>query len=111
MTDTGTIAKIHHFATFKKGWHYTEGEVFEQSVLDKAVDLAEYATGLEFETDAFPGTGGGVMITLYWDDFDCDFSIHIDGTWTFCRQNKDCEVYQEGLSFQDAKDKIKGLMK
>ncbi len=103
-----TERKIRRFGEFEKGWHYGEGVSFEQSVLDNAIAMNQEAIRLGFyETDAFPGLSGEVMVTVYSSDHDLDFIFERDDSVTFCHEEGDKEIcHEQGLSFQDAKVRI-----
>ena len=100
-----TEKKIRRFGEFENGWHYGEGVSFEQSVLDNAIALNREAIRLAFyETDAFPGTDGEVMLVVYSGDYDLEFVFERDGSVTFCHERGDEEIcYRERLSLQDAR--------
>ena len=103
-----TERKIRGFRELERGWHYGEGVPIEQSTLDNAIVLHQEAVRLGFlETDAFPGLNGEVMFTIYLDDHYLEFILEPNGNVTFYREKSDEEIsYQEGLSFQNAKEKI-----
>ncbi len=103
-----TVKKIHDFKKLGKGWSYGEGEPFKGSILNDAISLIREAFNLAFyTTDAFPGLNGEVMCTIYHEDNYLEFTLEPDGNVTFAREKSDDEIcYQEGLSLQDAKEKI-----
>ncbi|MCP4683059.1 MAG: hypothetical protein GY864_12055 [Desulfobacterales bacterium] len=108
-----TKKKIQSFKELKSGWHYGEAVPLEQSILDKAISLNREAIRLAFfETDAFPGLNGEVMFTIYYEGHYLEFTFEPDGSVTFYHEEADKEIsYQQGLSFQDAKTKIKEFRK
>jgi hypothetical protein len=58
--------KLTLFAVFKRGWNYAEGEVFTEEVLLRARWLiAEIERRTHFDTDAFPGLSGQIVIVVY----------------------------------------------
>jgi hypothetical protein len=101
--------KIQGFKGLKRGWHYGEGVSFEQSILDNAIALNRETISLGFlETDVFPGLNGEVVFTIYLDDHYLEFTLEPNGSITFCHEKGDKEIsYQEGLSFQIAKERIR----
>lgn len=103
-----TERKILGFRELGDGWHYGEGVLPKNSVLDDAISLNQEAVRLAFfETDVFPGINGEVMLTVYYCNHYLEFTIEPDGSVTFYREKDNEEVcYQEGLSFQEAKAKI-----
>ena len=61
-----TERKIRNFSRRVLGWHFGDGVAFSQNVLEGALELhrAALAQGL-FETDAFPGIRGQIVVTIY----------------------------------------------
>jgi hypothetical protein len=114
IQDYITVKKIRDFKKLEKGWHYGEGELFKDSMLDNAIALIREAFNLAFyTTDAFPGLNGEVLCTIYHGEHYLEFILEPDGSVTFSREKKGHEssgeeeiCYQEGLSLQDAKEKI-----
>src|SRR5688572_19040410 len=104
-----TEKKIQSFKKLENGWHYGEGGPLEQAVIDNAILLNKEAIRLGFyETDAFPGVNGEIMFTIYFGNQYLEFIIEPVGNVTFSYEEEDEEVdYQEGLSFSDARMKIK----
>ncbi|MGE5446246.1 MAG: hypothetical protein ACM3SR_16895 [Ignavibacteriales bacterium] len=59
------------------------------------------------ETDAFPGTNGEIMLTVYYHNYYLEFTIEPSRHITFYREMDRVEIsYQEGLSIENAKTKI-----
>lgn len=108
-----TEKKINSFKQLKKGWHYGEGVSFKSTVLKQAIELNSYARSLGFlKTDAFPGINGEIMVTIYHLEHYLEFTIEDTETITFCREKNDIETsYQEGLKFEQVKEKIKNFGK
>ena len=105
---TATTDKIRSFKQLKKGWSYGEGVPFKDSMLNDAISLIREANVAGFyRTNAFPGLNGEVMCTIYHKEHYLEFSIEIDGSVVFCREDGDDEVcYQEKLSLNDAKQNL-----
>jgi hypothetical protein len=94
-----TEKKINSFKSFPVGWHYGSGIAPVAKVLDLAIHLNKHAGLLGFEaTDAFPGIDGEVMLTVYDGDIYLEFSIEVDGSINYIREQGDKEV--------DSKEKI-----
>lgn len=100
--------KIREFSDFEPGWSYGQGIGFDQAVLDAAITLNDEAVEHSFfETDAFPGLHGEVMVTVYHRDHYLEFILEPNGTVTFCREDGDTQVsYREHLSLEEAIDVI-----
>lgn len=80
--------KLVNFRTLQAGWHFRqEGVPFAPEMLDKAAALNAAFVACGFQTDAFPGTDGGIQITLYHDGSFAEFNLEADGTadifWEF----------------------------
>jgi hypothetical protein len=99
-----TVEKIPSFAHLAQGWSFGEGVVFRQSTLSKAIQLAKTAYTLGFyETDAFPGLNGEVMVTVYQGNEYWEFTLQPTETITFVYEKHDKTVtYEEGLPFEFA---------
>jgi hypothetical protein len=104
-----TERKLLQFRSLEEGWHYGEGKAINLVCLDRAFDLYQEATHLAlFETDAFPGLNGEVMLTIYLQDHYLEFTFEPDGKVTFYQEKDKQEVcYLEGLSYDQAKAKLK----
>lgn len=111
MNYQNTITKIRDFRKLGKGWSYGEGELFNDSIINDAISLIQESLNLSFDTTgAFPGLDGEVICTIYHNNHYLEFIIEIDGDITFSYEINDKEIcYQEGLSSQDAKEKIREL--
>jgi hypothetical protein len=103
-----TTKKIQGFAKKEKGWRWGEGVSFEPSILNAAIALNLEAIRFGFfETDAFPGTDGSIMVTVYYGDQYLEFAVERDGQITFYHEQKNEEVScEEGLSLKMARAKI-----
>lgn len=103
-----TEQKILDFKTLGRGWCYGTGELFNDCTIDKAVKLNREILDNGFlETNAFPGTNGEIMITLYHNDDYLEFTIENNETITFVHEKKAEELaYEEQLSYEDIKHRI-----
>ena len=108
-----TTRKINDFKKLKKGWNFGEGVSFKKSILMDAVFLNQEAGRLGFfETDAFPGPNGEVMVTVYSGNHYLEFIIELDRSVTFRHEQAGEELYrQEALSLHEAESKIKEFHK
>ena len=106
-----TEKKIRRFVELPDGWNYGEGIAPSQVVRDNAIRLNQIVLDWGFfATDAFPGTGGEVDLTVYHDEHCFEFIFDPDGRVTFCHEENEKEVeYTEGLSLSEATDKIRRL--
>lgn len=104
-----TEQKIRQFATLEEGWHFMGGSSFDQSVLQRAIDVHRIALALGFyRTNAFPGLDGEVMVTLYAGVHYLELLIESrHRTITFCHEEGDTEIcYKEGLSSEEAERQL-----
>ena len=108
-----TETKIREFKLLQAGWHYGQGVPPQDSTLNKAVELHREAQRHGFfYMEAFPGVSGEVMLVVYHKKHSLEFTLEVDGMVTFIHEIDGRDVaYEEGLSFEQAKAKIKGLRK
>jgi hypothetical protein len=102
-----TLKKIDNFLYLEKGWHYGKGVSPSKETIAIAKKIAEQALSYIFDTDAFPGIEGEIMVTVYHKEHYLEFTIESDGEITFVHEVNDEElVYKEGLKLQEAKIKL-----
>jgi hypothetical protein len=103
-----TERKINHFSTFEPGWYYGEGRAFDPLIVEDALALNKAAVQSSFfETDAFPGTDGELVVTVYIGEHNLEFSIRRDRSIVFCQEFGNQELkYEEGLTLQEAEARI-----
>lgn len=108
-----TEKKIMDFKNLKRGWCYGEGELFEDHVIKKAVELHKEAITQGFlETDAFPGTNGEIRITIYLDEDYFEFTLDSNKKLAFVHEKGNEEILsEESLSLEEAKEKIRVIRK
>jgi hypothetical protein len=101
-----TTKKIRAFRRLKAGWHYGEGYSFDENVLHKAIKLHEHALLLGlYETDAFPGIDGSVILTVYGGPECLEFTLTPSGEMQYRRERDDVEVYdEESITLPQAED-------
>ena len=104
-----TARKIEGFKDIPKGWHFGEGVVFKQEIINLTLELFEHAyRKLNFKkTDAFPGLNGEIMLTVYHHHHFLELTVEPDESVTFCREDDGDEVCDvEGLTFEEAKKRL-----
>lgn len=102
-----TINKIHEFGKRQPGWHFGEGVSPSRMVLNKAKSITEKAYISGFETDAFPGIDGEIMIAVYYKNDYLEFTIETNGNITFVREKGEEQItYREGLSLNNALNEL-----
>lgn len=99
-----TEQKLAGFADLEKGWHYGEGEAFSEEAIQSGLELHRYIIFKgHSRTNAFPGTGGEIQVTIYAGDDYYAFEREPSGEWTFLHEYKDEEKqFLEHLTFKDA---------
>jgi len=110
-----TEKKINSFKFLPVGWHYGNGIPPSDKVLGWASRLNLYAELAGFEaTDVFPGIDGEIMLTVYHGDIYLEFSIEVDGSINYIREQGDKEVdSKENISLHQATSYIEkiGILK
>ena len=106
-----TITKIESFRRLNAGWHYGEGINFDSNIVNNAIDLHNLAVKLGFfETDAFPGVDGSIMIAIYHKEDYLEFTLKHNNEIIYRRETNDIEVGEEELlTFDRVKTILEGL--
>jgi hypothetical protein len=101
-----TIRKIRSFLRFPPGWNYGEGNAFDEHIINSAIELHKIILSLAFnETDAFPGTDGSIIVTVYHGDYCLEFTIKANGNIYYVLELNDAAIHQEeNLTLPQAKD-------
>jgi len=108
-----TQRRIAKFALMEQGWSYGEGEPFAPDVVARALEVhrAMVANGF-YNTDAFPGLSGEIVVTLYdGDDYvevEVRPDLRLDFLWE--RQGEELEAVED-LGFGDVKRYLSQLRK
>lgn len=103
-----TADKIKRFHGYKPGWHFGSGQPPSENNVRLALMLNAALGEANFpRTGAFLGTGGELQVTAYLNKTFLEFTIEADGSVTFAHEESgQTEMYVEGLTFQQALDKI-----
>ena len=103
-----TENKIKGFRELPRAWNFGKGHSPEDWTVETAIVLNSKARTLGFmETDAFPGTDGEIMVTIYFHNHYLEFTIEPTRKITFYRERNKIEIsYQEEVSVEDAKAKL-----
>ena len=102
-----TLQKVKEFLEIGDGWHFGEGRPPTKEVAEIAKSFAEKAIMAVFDTDAFPGIDGEIMVTLYHKNHYLEFTIDVNEEITYVHEIDDTELeYIEGLSVQEAENKL-----
>ena len=91
-----TTKKIMAFRRLTDGWHYGEGYHVDESVVNTALELHKRILSLGlYETDAFPGIEGNIVLTVYSGTECLEFTLMSNGNIQYCRERDDVEVCEE----------------
>lgn len=72
-----TLDKIQSFACLPYGWHYGSGEPLSPQTIGYAIAWLRALVEINLvDNDAFPGVDGDVLITVYLDGGNMDFTIN-----------------------------------
>ncbi|MEX8548326.1 MAG: hypothetical protein V5804_12055 [Mucilaginibacter sp.] len=91
--------KLDTFLTFKKGWHYGEGEIFNIETIDRSKNLCFYLYNMLFTSiDVFPGFDGEVLIKIYFLNSAVEIFVKNDNKFHFSIMDKeDNDLYQSDI--------------
>ena len=88
-----TLKKVQAFLRLQPGWHYGRGMAFTPELIREALQFHVYTTSLGFyETDAFPGLDGSIMLTVYEGPDYIEFTLNPCGGMDYRRETDDVEV-------------------
>jgi hypothetical protein len=106
-----TVTKLESFRRLNTGWHYGEGRDFDSTIINSAIDLHNLAVKLGFfETDAFPGVDGSIMIAIYHKSDYLEFTLTCKNEIIYRRETDNVEVSEEELiTFDQVKTILEGL--
>ena len=91
-----TTEKIMAFRRLRDGWHYGEGYFLDESVVNSALELHKRILSLGFyDTDAFPGIEGNIILTVSSGAECLAFTLMSNGDIQYCREIHDIEVCEE----------------
>lgn len=98
-----TELKIKGFAGLPLGWNFGRGTGISPPIIENALKINKTAIDMAFyETDAFPGDNGEIMVTIYYQEYYLEFTIESDGEIIFYQELKDEEIkYRENLTLND----------
>ena len=101
-----TKRKIEGFKGLQAGWCYGDGVKFNTPVIERTLDFNYLVASQGFtETDAFPGIGGDIRLTVYLGEHYLEFTFNPDGSVDYARELGDEEVESsDGLTHNDAEE-------
>jgi hypothetical protein len=109
---TSTEAKIRSFAKLPPGWHYGSGQPATFAMIAIALEWLHALAPLGFyESDAFPGEAGQIMITAYRGDHCIELTFELDRTVTIAHQHKGEDLlYEPEISPSRASTEVQKLV-
>jgi hypothetical protein len=98
--DSETAKKIRGFGHLPQGWHYGRGGPAEQKTIEVALAYLWYFSALGFfETNAFTGADGEIMVSAYRSSHCVEVTVDVDMFFTV---SHDCDgknmFYEPGLT-------------
>lgn len=94
--------KINRFGSLPTGWHFGEGRPPSDQRIRQGISIANEAIFHGYDVDAFPGIGGEILITLYYENDYFEFTIEENDTVTFVHERDGQEVEnRENLPIND----------
>jgi hypothetical protein len=87
-----TQKKIESFAGLRAGWHFGEGMAPSTKTLRSALTLHKKIRAFGFpKTDAFPGVGGEIRLTIYDGEEYHEFTFEANDSITYVHEIKGVE--------------------
>lgn len=102
------------YSLFKNGWNFGEGVVFDDKIINLAIDLSNVLIQKfgEKRVKPFPGSNGEILIRLYFPKDYYEFIIESDKTITFIYEKNNKEIeYKDNLSYDEIIDIINNTSK
>lgn len=91
-----TERKILEFQDLDDGWAYGNGIKFTEKIIDDAIKTHDSIINYGFlETDAFPGEGGEILITVYADELYCEVFVYKNNKYDFIIEEHDEEILRK----------------
>jgi fumarate hydratase class II len=97
--------KILGFKKLKEGWCYTEGVIFKDAVIEKALVLLDIIGN--HKTNAFPGINGEIELNIYKKAHFLEITIEPNELVTcVCEINNEELFYKENLTWEEAIEQV-----
>ena len=111
LSEHPTETKIRSYSRRGRGWHYGEGVEFCADVVAEAISLHRFIVrNGHYRTDAFPGLGGEVIVTLYHGSHYYEFALEPGGQLWFSHEvGGEEKVYRAPISVDKAYQIIKQI--
>lgn len=93
--------KLNSFAQLPDGWHFGEGRRSKLLALNYAKTINRIAITNGWQTDAFPGISGEIMLSIENSAHYYEVVIEIDGTLNFVEEKNGEELQRRNISIAD----------
>ena len=105
--------KLKEFSKFRNGWGpMGEGCDFSEEQINSVLEFWHKYIENKYDSNAFPGLGGEIMLTLYLKDGHyCELYFEADGTYSYIRENENEAIIEElcDLKYKDLVNIVKKL--
>ncbi len=103
-----TARKIMSFRELPGGWHFGTGIPPTEETLIKAQQLNAEALAAGFKsTDAFPGIGGEIQVTAYYQSIFVEMTVEIDGLITYVYESAGREIEYRKMTLDELVAKVR----
>lgn len=79
-----TSDKIKAFQNLERGWHFGEGIGASPASAKSALAIQAFADAAGFQSDAFPGLDGSMVVVLYQENRSHEFTLTAEGAVEYC---------------------------
>jgi hypothetical protein len=105
--EDSTMRKLRAFAELPNGWHFGEGRGSERIALLNAKAVTRNAQLGGWQTDAFPGVSGEIMVSIETSNQYYEVVAEADGTMTFVEESGGNEISRlDKVSLADVIQKL-----
>ena len=82
-----TASKIRSFRNLPRGWHYGQGIAISRDIVEKALSIHSFMLTLGFaDTNTFPGVGGEILLTFYYNNHCIEVTIEPNGYYSIIHE-------------------------
>src|SRR6266436_7940577 len=90
--EDSTMRKLQAFAELPNGWYFGEGRGSEWMALFNARAFTRNAQLRGWQTEAFPGVSGEIMVSVETSDQYYEVVAEVDGTMSFVEESGGKEI-------------------
>lgn len=106
LADDSTTQKLNSFTQLPDGWHFGEGRRAELLAINYAKTLNRIALANGWQTDAFPGLSGEVMLSVENSEHYYEVVIDRDGSLSLVEEVNGEEVQRKEVFLSDLVETI-----